>query len=85
MAYLRAARAALARGQAAAALTAIDAYRRELPDGQMAQEASALRIEIQCRLGQVEQAARARAAFIARWPASPHRARVERSCDGALP
>jgi hypothetical protein len=82
---LRRAVSALAQGQPAAAITAIDVHRRELPDGQLAHDIAALRIQAQCRLGQHDLAARARAALLARWPSSPHLDAIDRACGAPPP
>jgi hypothetical protein len=82
---LRRAVAALAQNQPAAAITALDLHRHDFPDGQLAEDVAALRIQAQCRLGQRDLAARARAALIARWPSSPHLGAIERACGGTLP
>ena len=63
-------------------MAALDRYLKDFPAGQMTQEASALLIEVKCRVGLVKQAEVARAAFARRWPDSLHRARVERACGG---
>ena len=65
-------------GQPAAALEAIDEYRRRFPDGALAQEAALTAIEARLSLGQEAQAAREMDAFLARYPDSERAAEVRR-------
>jgi hypothetical protein len=75
---LVAARSFLRGGHAAQALAALDALRRELPNGELGQEREALTIEALQALGRSEEARRRGEAFLARYPASPHAAGVRR-------
>ena len=70
------ARARLQRGDARAALGALDAYRRAHPAGVLQQEASLLRIEALVRSGDAAAARRVARAFLRDYPQSPHVARV---------
>ncbi|MEZ4404749.1 MAG: hypothetical protein R3B06_32315 [Kofleriaceae bacterium] len=77
---LAGARAHLRDGQAGAALTAVAAYQARFPDGQLAEEAAALGVEAACVAGKHADATARRREFIARWPRSSVRGRVERAC-----
>lgn len=78
--HLHGARAALRAGDPGRARRALEAYAAEFPDGQLAEEAASLTVEARCAAGDRAGAAAARAAFVARWPGSTARARVERLC-----
>jgi len=75
---LVAARSFLRSGHPAQALAALDALRRELPNGELGQEREALTIEALQALGRTAEARRRGEAFLARYPASPHAAGVRR-------
>lgn len=64
--------------QPAAALEAIDEYRRRYPDGALAQEAALTAIEARLALGQRTEADREIDAFLARYPNSERAAEVRR-------
>ncbi len=81
-AALRAVRTALRDHDAPAAFAALEAYGRDFPEGLLAEEADALRVEALCALGHHDDAARAAASFLSRYPRSLHTARVERGCEG---
>ncbi|MCA9677977.1 MAG: hypothetical protein H6708_19360 [Kofleriaceae bacterium] len=85
LALLRTARAALADDRPDDAVAVIDTYRRDFPDGQLAEEAFALEVEALCGLGRTDDADDALTALTRRWPASPHRARAARACDHLAP
>lgn len=74
------ARAALHRGDPAAALRVVQEYAAEAADrGQLAQDAAAIEVEALCKLG--DPAARERrTAFEARFPGSAQRVRLEATC-----
>lgn len=76
------AHAALARGDAPSALRAIEAHDRAFPNGVLAEEAQALRIEALERAGQHEAASAEAARFLARAPNSPHARRVRAIAAG---
>jgi hypothetical protein len=67
---LRRARAAVARGDFAAALPPIAEHARRFKDGRLAEEREALRVKALAGLGRNEEARRAAAAFEARFPRS---------------
>jgi hypothetical protein len=73
-----AARSALARGDARAALSALDAYGRKYPRGRLALEAEALRIDALDKNGQRESAKRRAEAFLRNNPKSVLASRVRR-------
>jgi hypothetical protein len=64
------ARAAVARGDYAAALTPIAEHARRFRDGRLAEEREALRVKTLVGLGRTEEAQRAASAFQARFPRS---------------
>ncbi|MBX3205725.1 MAG: hypothetical protein KF764_11700 [Labilithrix sp.] len=79
VALVEEARAALARGDATAALGALDAHDREFPSGTLSPEARVLRIEALVRAGgeaQRREAHRLGDAFLAAHPSGPHARRV---------
>jgi hypothetical protein len=67
---LRRARAAVARGDFAAALAPIAEHTRRFKDGRLAEEREALRVKALAGLGRTDEARRAAAAFEARFPHS---------------
>jgi hypothetical protein len=71
------ARAALRRGDAAAALGMLDQIRERFPGGVLAQEREALSIEALARSGRRDEAAARAAAFVKAYPASPLAAGVQ--------
>lgn len=76
VAVLDRARAALRRGDTAAALTALEAHRRAFADGALVAEADAVRIEALVQAGQRAAAAEHARMFLARYPGSPLARRV---------
>jgi hypothetical protein len=66
------ARSLLRSGQSRAALLVLEETRRDFPSGELSQEREALTIEALRELGQSPEARRRAAAFLARYPASPH-------------
>lgn len=74
-----AARAVLARGDARAALRALDGYDKTFPRGTLAPEAEALRIEALAASGDRAGAAARANAFLSAHPSSPLAARVRRA------
>ncbi|MBX3211274.1 MAG: hypothetical protein KF850_04515 [Labilithrix sp.] len=79
VALVEEARVALARGDAAAALRALDAHAREFPSGTLSPEARVLRIEALVRAGgekERSEAHRLGDAFLAAHPSGPHARRV---------
>lgn len=72
------AKRALAAGDLAAAGTALRSYGRRFPHGALAEEAEALRIEVDLRLGRQQPAKRALEAFERAHPTSPAIARLKR-------
>jgi hypothetical protein len=67
---LRQARAAVARGDYAAALAPIGEHARRFKDGRLAEEREALRVKSLAGLGRTDEARRAAKAFRARFPRS---------------
>jgi len=84
VAALDRAREAVAAGQPARALAALDDYGRRFPGGTLAQEAVVLRIEALAASGDKAGASRLGQAFLERNPGSPHAARI-RTLVGASP
>jgi TolA-binding protein len=76
---IEAARAAVGRGDAAAALVALNRYDRSYPSGQFAPEALALRVEALAASGATEQARALAGEFARRYPRNPLRSRVSAS------
>lgn len=62
------------------ALGLLDAHARRFPSGVLAEERDAARIFALCHLGRGDEARKARAAFLAAHPDSPHIARVREAC-----
>ncbi|MCE9575849.1 MAG: hypothetical protein K8W52_22050, partial [Deltaproteobacteria bacterium] len=79
LALVRTAAAALRAGNAVAAIDEIDVYEHAFPDGQLAEEAAAIRVRALCATDPAAAAA-ARYRFAARWPHSAQRAAVDRAC-----
>jgi hypothetical protein len=79
---LHEARAALGRGDSAAALQQVRAHRREFPAGILAAEADATEVLALCDAGRVDAATDAAAQFRSEHRGSPLRGRVEASCAG---
>jgi outer membrane protein assembly factor BamD (BamD/ComL family) len=78
LAYLREARARLARGDAAGALAALDRYPTEFPGGALAPEVSAMAVDAALAAGRTGEA-RARAdKFLAEHGTSPQAPRIRR-------
>jgi RNA polymerase sigma factor (sigma-70 family) len=69
-------------GDAAGALAATSRHAREFPDSALWDARTALRIEALCALGKAPQAKGEARAFLDERPATPVRARIERSCAG---
>ena len=67
---MRQARAAVARGDFAAALTPLAEHTRLFKNGRLVEEREALRVKALMGLGRSEEARRAAAAFRARFPRS---------------
>lgn len=84
LAALQQARASLASGDPARALSMLDAYVARFPHGAMAQEAAVLRIEALVRAGDRPAAQRAADAYVAANPHSPYLDRI-RSLLGTNP
>ena len=76
LASLDQARAALAAGAPARALSLLDAYAAAFPRASMAQEATVLRVEALVRAGDLPAARRVGDAFLANNPRSPSAAHV---------
>jgi outer membrane protein assembly factor BamD (BamD/ComL family) len=66
------ARKALARHDAAAALSALDDYQHRFPRGLLAPEAAVLRIDALAQRGSMGEARSLAKRFLAAHPASPH-------------
>jgi hypothetical protein len=78
---LRSIQLALRDGDGSRALHLLAAAAGEFPGGALGQERAAARIQALCLLRQVAAAKAEASAFVARWPGSPLRARVETSCQ----
>ncbi|MBN1605272.1 MAG: hypothetical protein JW940_01490 [Polyangiaceae bacterium] len=76
VALLREARLALARGDARAALVAIDRRDREFPQGSLGPEATLLRVESLVRAGDRARAKLVASSFLRRQPRGPHADRM---------
>ena len=76
VALLREARLALARGDARAALGAIDRRDREFPRGSLGPEATVLRVESLVRAGDRARARTVASSFLRRQPRGPHADRM---------
>jgi hypothetical protein len=74
---IESARAAVARGDAGAALTILDDYQRSYPQGQFGPEALALRVEAVRARGDLTQARSLAAQFARRYPHHPLLSRVQ--------
>lgn len=77
---VRSAARAVREGDGAGALRQADDYLSQYPRGAFVPEARLARVEALCRLARPADAARDVAAFIAAYPESPLRARVESAC-----
>jgi hypothetical protein len=78
---MRAARGLLRAGRTQDALAALEELRRDLPNGELAQERDALGIEALRLLGRGAEARERAAAFLQRYPASPHAATARRALE----
>jgi len=76
IAALDAARAALGRGDAAAAGGVLETYRRSFPKGVLQPEAAVLEVQVAMGSGNRERAASLARSFLVRHPSSPHAPRV---------
>ncbi len=76
---LEQARAALARGLARDALTALDRHKARFPRGLLREEREGLRVPVLVALGQDDEARKAAARFLARYPSSLFAPAVERA------
>jgi hypothetical protein len=79
-ALIRAAHAALARGDGAEALSALDRHTARYPHGALVEERQAARVFALCASGRVAEARDAAAAFVGESPRSPMVAQVRRAC-----
>lgn len=79
-ALLRSAKAALARGDGASALTTLGDHERRFPHGTLAPERQASRVLALCALGRASEARAAASSFLAANASSPLARGVERSC-----
>lgn len=75
------ARSLLRTGQARSALAALDAARRDFPNGELAQERDALTIDALRVLGNTAEARRRATLFLARYPSSPHAPMARRALE----
>jgi TolA-binding protein len=80
-ALLTAARAQLRSGDAAGAQASLDRLQAQFPKGMLTQEREVLAIEVLSARGNVEGAKRRAKAFVARYPKSPHSAKLTRFLD----
>jgi hypothetical protein len=77
---IAAANRALRDGDAAGALRLLDRHAADFDDGVLVQERATARVLALCELGRVEAARAEAASLLARWPRSPHAARIRASC-----
>lgn len=82
-ALLRAAHAALARGDAAGALDRLEVHAARFPSGSLVEERRAARVLALCAAGRAVEARAAAATFLAASPRSPLAAQVRRACAPA--
>lgn len=82
---LDAARVALERHDARAALRELDAYAAAYPNGTLAPEATALRVEALAMRGDRAEATRLATELLAAHPSGPYRKRLEKALGGPLP
>lgn len=75
------ARAQLRSGNPAGAQTALDRLQAQFPKGMLTQEREVLAIEVLSARGNVDGAKRRAKAFVARYPKSPHSAKLARFLD----
>lgn len=80
LALLRAARDALARADADAALTALAEHAAEFPAGHLREERLVLRVEALCAAGSRADARREATSFAQAHPNSPHARKLQRVC-----
>lgn len=80
LAIIAAAEASLRAGDARGALVSLDEHARAHPRGLAVEEREALRVIATCELGDTDRATTGRAEFLARYPRSAYRKRVERTC-----
>jgi hypothetical protein len=80
VAVLRAARAALSRGDATGTLTLLDEYGRAFPGGALGEERDAVRVEALCASGRASEARTAAERFERAFPGSPYLAGVRSAC-----
>lgn len=71
---------ALRRDDPKTAMNRIAAHERDFPKGQLVQEREAARVQALCAQGKEDAAEKAVAAFVAKFPGSSHRAKLERGC-----
>ena len=81
LALLRAARDALARADADAALTALAEHAAEFPTGHLREERLVLRVEALCAAGSRADARREATSFAQAHPNSPHARKLQRVCQ----
>lgn len=84
-ALLRAARAALARGDGAAALEHLQVHATRFPRGALAEERRAARVFALCAAGRTLESRAAAARFVAGSPGSPLAEQVRRTCAAPSP
>jgi hypothetical protein len=77
---IAAANRALRDGDATGALRLLDRHAADFEDGVLVQERATARVLALCELGRVEAARAEAASLLARWPRSPHAARIRASC-----
>lgn len=82
LALLDRAQRALASGDAAGALAAIETHRQRHPAGQLAEEREGAGVLALCAAGARQPAIEAARRFSARWPSSPLGPRIRASCAG---
>jgi outer membrane protein assembly factor BamD (BamD/ComL family) len=80
IALIASARAALARGDARAALGELDRYAQQFSHGMLRPESLAARVDALCALGERERARAVAEAFVEEFPSSALAARVRNRC-----
>jgi hypothetical protein len=80
-ALIASAKSALDAGDTGRAMRSLSEHAGRFPRGILAEERTALRVMTLCASGDVDQAEKERAGFLARWPRSPHAGRVRGACS----
>ena len=84
VALIRAAHAALERGDNAGALAILQGYEQRFPQGALGDEQLAIRTRALCKLGRFEEARASLRRLTALAPSSPHLRQLENACHSSL-